>query len=72
MKQNHSKIRIETDGIAGKVFIDGRKVDGIVGLKYEHDAGEIPRLHITLNALNMEIDADVADVERTTCQRESE
>ena len=43
------KVIIETNGVLGKITIDGNEIHGVTGYEIEHRAGDIPRLHLTLN-----------------------
>lgn len=43
------KAIIETNGIIGKVTIDGNEIGGVTGYTITHNAGSIPELTLKLN-----------------------
>ncbi len=57
------KVKIESHGTIGRVYIDGKEVIGIRGYTIEHNAGKIPVITLRLLATEVEIDAE--DVEIT-------
>lgn len=56
------KVKIETHGTIGRVYIDGKEVSQIRGYTIEHNAGELPVITLRLLATEVEIDADDVDV----------
>lgn len=54
------QILIKTNGITGtEVFIDGKKVDGVTGIRFSHDYREnsgLPILQIDLKATNINLE----------------
>lgn len=57
------KVKIETHGTIGHVYIDGKDFSEIRGYIIEHNAGGIPV--ITLRLLAEEVEIDAEDVEIT-------
>lgn len=53
------RVEIKADGAIGQVFIDGKKVAGVCGLKYEHSVNQCPKLYLEMNVPDISIDAEL-------------
>lgn len=56
------EIKIITDGKKSEIFVDGKKLEGVIGYKVVHstkDEHALPRLQIDLRATNVTLDADM-------------
>lgn len=56
------KVKIETHGTIGRVYIDGKEVNQICGYTIEHNAREIPVINLRLLATEVEIDAEDVEI----------
>lgn len=55
-------ILIKTDGMKSEVFVDGKKIEGVIALRFFHDNREnrgTPILQIDLFASNVTLDAEM-------------
>lgn len=53
------EIRISTDGVFTEVYVNGKKLEGVVGVRFSSDAKQKERtiLQIDLKATNVELNA---------------
>lgn len=56
---DYPKVEIKADGAFGQVFIDGKKIAGVNGLRYEHNCNQCPKLYLEINTPNLSIDANL-------------
>ena len=54
-----AKILIESDGIHGRLYIDGEEVKDVLCIGYSHEGGRIPVLRVDLLADSVSIDSDL-------------
>lgn len=60
MEQRKPKVMIKTDGTRTEVFVDGKELKGVTGIRFRQDYREksgLPILQIDLKATNVTLDA---------------
>lgn len=68
------RIRFETKDRRTRIFLDDTEVQGCVRAKFDYDVYDLPVVELTLKALDVEVDADAAYVQKNkeeSCKRRS-
>lgn len=58
-RKNYQRIELKTcedSPVFTELYIGGQKIDGVRSLELIHKAGDLPRLRIDINAMNLAID----------------
>ena len=58
-RKNYQKIEIKTcenNPIGSEIYISGQKIEGVRAFELTQKAGDLPRLRLDINALNLSID----------------
>lgn len=58
------RIRFETKGSRTRIFLDDTEVQGCVRAEFYYDVNRLPVVELTLKALNVEVNADTAYVQK--------
>lgn len=58
------RIRFETKDSRTRIFLDDTEVHGCVRAKIDYEVETVPVVELTLKALNVEVDADMAYVQK--------
>ncbi|NBI10264.1 hypothetical protein D1641_09610 [Colidextribacter sp. OB.20] len=53
-----AKIEIKTEGVKGKVLVDGKEMPGVRSYSVHHDAGSIPMVRLDLIGTDLFIDGN--------------
>lgn len=56
------KVRFETRNGCTHVFLDDQEIHGCIKASFDYDVECVPVVQLTLSALNVEVEADFADV----------
>lgn len=56
------KVRFVSEGTRTRLFIDDQEVLGCVKASFDYEVNALPVVKLELNALNVEVEAEVADV----------
>ena len=56
------KIRFETKDGSTRVFLDNQEVHGCIKANFDYDIECLPVVQLTLNAMEIEVEADSADI----------
>lgn len=58
-RKNYQKIELKTcedSPVFTELYIGGQKIEGVRSLELVHKAGDLPRLRLDINAMNLAID----------------
>ena len=56
------KVRFVSEGTRTRLFLDDQEVLGCVKASFDYEVNALPLVKLELNALNVEVEADTADV----------
>ena len=56
------KVRFVSEGTRTRIFLDDQEVLGCVSASFDYEVNALPVVKLELNALNVEVEADTADV----------
>lgn len=49
---------MKTAPFFSELYIEGQKIEGVRSLQLIHKVGDLPRLHLDINAMNLAIDGE--------------